>query len=428
MYDVIAIIIAPIVGIIVGLLPAIGALMTMIAFYPLLVAVDPLTSICFYAMMLTASQFSGSVAAIWFGVLGESTSIPVLQERSYVINNNLHMVALRNTSYSSIVAAIISSALLILVIYIGVENKWLLRSETLALILSIVLLFCVFWPENKWYWNVCLILFGLFLGYIGFDPLTRTEFFTFGNSYLYGGLPNMSVVLGLYAVPMLFLLYKKKYVFDSIKITNQNSASFPLISSVRGSIIGFFSGLLPMIGTIISSNLAHFIEKRLNKNELERITSAEASNNAAVISVLIPLLLLGLPIQPSELVLYEIITTNNWLKTDVTQLHVLFLAICILFTAAVSYLICFTFVGSIAELYHKNYKLILNAVIFLIICNVLYTGWQSDQTIYYFVVFTIMLMFGILLSRLFDLLPALMAFLLQDQFFLITNRLVEIYS
>lgn len=419
--------IAPFVGIIIGLLPAIGAIITMIAFFPLLLSASPNVAICFYAMMLTASQFSGSVSAIWFGILGESTSIPVLQERKYIIENNLQLISLKYTSYSSIIAAIVSGVFLIFSLYFGLQNKWLLRTETLSFVLFLVLLFCILWPENKWYCNITLIFFGLFLGKIGFDPISKTEFLTFDNVYLYGGLPNMSVVLGLYAIPLLIAIYKKQYTFDQVNLKQETAVKFPIAASLRGSIIGFFSGLLPMIGTTISSNIAHFIEKKLGSNALYRITAAEAANNSAVISVLIPLLLFGLPIQPSEIILYEIITSNNWLRNSITIYDILFLMGCIFFTAVVSHLLCWTFVNSIAEWYKNNYKYIINAVIVIIICNVVFNGWQANQIWYYFAIFFIMSLIGMLLSVKVDLLPALMAFLLQDQFFVATNRLIELY-
>ena len=62
-------------------------------------------------------------------------------------------------------------------------------------------------------------------------------------------------------------------------------------------------GLVPMIGTSVSSMVAAVIEKKINNNNQKIVISAEAANNSASITVLIPLIFLALPIIPSEAVI-----------------------------------------------------------------------------------------------------------------------------
>jgi aerobic-type carbon monoxide dehydrogenase small subunit (CoxS/CutS family) len=70
----------------------------------------------------------------------------------------------------------------------------------------------------------------------------------------------------------------------------------------RGSLIGFFLGILPGGGAIVSSFVSYTVEKKISKNPesfgkgaIEGVAAPETANNAAAQSSFIPLLALGIP-------------------------------------------------------------------------------------------------------------------------------------
>lgn len=70
----------------------------------------------------------------------------------------------------------------------------------------------------------------------------------------------------------------------------------------RGSIIGFFLGVLPGVGAIIPTFIDYSLEKKLSKypekfgtGVIEGVAGPESTNNAASMGGFIPLLTLGLP-------------------------------------------------------------------------------------------------------------------------------------
>ena len=71
---------------------------------------------------------------------------------------------------------------------------------------------------------------------------------------------------------------------------------------VRGTVIGFFLGILPGGGAILSSFVAYAIEKKCSKTPelfgtglIEGVAAPESANNSAAQSSFIPLLTLGIP-------------------------------------------------------------------------------------------------------------------------------------
>jgi putative tricarboxylic transport membrane protein len=74
---------------------------------------------------------------------------------------------------------------------------------------------------------------------------------------------------------------------------------FPIL---RGTVLGFFLGILPGGGAVISSFLSYAVEKKVSRNPerfgrgaMEGVAGPEAANNAASAGAFIPLLTLGIP-------------------------------------------------------------------------------------------------------------------------------------
>lgn len=70
----------------------------------------------------------------------------------------------------------------------------------------------------------------------------------------------------------------------------------------RGTFLGFFLGVLPGGGSIISSFLSYAVEKKISKNPekfgkgaIEGVAAPESANNAATAGSFVPLLTLGIP-------------------------------------------------------------------------------------------------------------------------------------
>jgi putative tricarboxylic transport membrane protein len=79
---------------------------------------------------------------------------------------------------------------------------------------------------------------------------------------------------------------------------------------VRGTVIGFLTGIIPAGGITTASFLAYLAEKRVSrhpedfgKGAIEGVASPEAANNAASISGFAPLLALGIPGSPTTAVM-----------------------------------------------------------------------------------------------------------------------------
>jgi putative tricarboxylic transport membrane protein len=150
--------------------------------------------------------------------------------------------------------------------------------------------------------------FGLFLGLIGMDIMTATPRFTFNLYFLTDGVGLVPVVMGLFGISEVLLNVEgriKQDVFETkIKglLPNFQDWKDSFWPIVRGSVLGFFLGILPGGGAVISSFVSYAMEKRISKHPekfgtgvIEGVAAPESANNAATGGAFIPLLTLGIP-------------------------------------------------------------------------------------------------------------------------------------
>jgi putative tricarboxylic transport membrane protein len=152
---------------------------------------------------------------------------------------------------------------------------------------------------------------GLLLGTIGTDLISGEIRFTLGIIGLTEGLGIIPVVMGLFGISEVFLNIEKSFEKRAfIKAETKLSKLLPNKKEfrdstgpiARGSILGFFLGVIPGGGALLASVSSYVLEKRLSKHpetfgtgNIAGVSGPETGNNAASIGAYIPLLTLGIP-------------------------------------------------------------------------------------------------------------------------------------
>jgi putative tricarboxylic transport membrane protein len=430
----IAIFLGMVLGLMAGMLPGVGNTITMLAMLPIVAHWPAEIIIIFYAVLIQCSNFTSSVSSLNLGVLGDITGEPALRERNHIVTNQLTDSALKYSAIGSIVACIVALTLFSVLLDWFYAMPLMLRSETKFLLLWTVLIATVWWPGNLKITNVVLITVGIILGMIGhhdfFWSIPDVHILTFGITEIYGGVPSLAVLSACLAVPALLKLYHSLAALNNnsvpvLKEHEDNTYKFSWGSSLRGSAIGIVLGIVPMVGTLICSNVAWAVEKIVSRNRsvnqqsLNRLLSAESANNSAAITVLIPLLLLGLAIIPSEMILLSSLETLNWLPGKSSWVymglgfyHWLFTALVL--ACIVSYVFCYIFVIPFSKFFHSHMTSLMWITILLILSSVYYTGWLVDNRLFFMLCFCVFSCIVLMLYKYVEFMPLVAGFLLGD--------------
>jgi putative tricarboxylic transport membrane protein len=301
-------------GIVTGLIPGFGVLAALLISFPLLKFFSPLELILFYASMMCTVQYVGSIVAIYLGVPGENTSL-IASKIGYQLfkkNSIFGHALIAATAFSSLFASIVGICLIFLFFSLSSYVAWLFGIKTQLITLLMILLVLLFYQKQNVTINLLQIILGLFLGLLGTNTIQNFSI-TFGQPWLLPGLNDMLVIFVLFIMPNIIQYWNttKNYLLIPLLIPCKTGLAMLFKhqkSMVRGSFVGGISGLIPGIGTSISSQLSYFFESRFSKSPVARVVSAEAANNSAVLTSLIPLLMFGLPILASEALILDLLS------------------------------------------------------------------------------------------------------------------------
>jgi putative tricarboxylic transport membrane protein len=151
--------------------------------------------------------------------------------------------------------------------------------------------------------------FGILLGCVGLDLVSGSGRYTFGIVGLQDGIGLVPIMMGLFGIAEVLITIetssKSKEIFKTnfkeLLPTKQDwkDSSGPII---RGTVSGFFLGILPGGGGLLASLMSYVIEKKVSKNPenfgkgaIEGVAGPESANNAGATGSFVPLLTLGIP-------------------------------------------------------------------------------------------------------------------------------------
>ena len=442
---------ATLTGIVIGVLPGVGIVVTMLLFFPLLLSFDLFQCLMFYLGVTSASQFSGSVIATTLGVPGEASSWPAVKEGNAMFKRGKGDYAISSAAMGSVFGASISALSVVLLLPVALEIIKTFYNNNVQIFLFALVASIIIFLNRKVFQNILLFGLGLLLGTIGMSQVPLKLMWKDYIPYdvfpdLYQGLPLFPVILALFVVPTLInnwnIRFESKGVdigFGEIKLVKHFKKYLESFwSGIRGSVIGSVAGLVPHVTTYLASNVSYLIEKRLRvkkkiyheQGDIQCLTSAETANNSAAFVQLMPLLLIGIPITTSEAILLTILETNSFIINYTTTIETgMFSELVVWFVLIniISFCLAWPLVRYVNMIYKIPVKIMVAITFSVMLLLLGYVGSENYQTVYYFICFLFLLPIGVLLRNT-ETIVVIIAFVLQDKIFAAITRALTIWS
>ncbi|OFO49079.1 tripartite tricarboxylate transporter permease [Nosocomiicoccus sp. HMSC059G07] len=320
--NIIALVIGASIGMIIGIIPGFGASATLAILLPLTLGLDPTTAIIMLAGIYYGSMYGGSTTSILINTPGDSAAVVTAFEGYPMTKKGLASKALILQAMASFIGGTIGVFLIFLMAPSLANFALKFGPPEYFMLMLLGLLTLVWMSEGSILKSLISGLLGLLVGTIGLDVITGSPRYTFDSPELLHGISFIPVTIGLFGIgEILYRLYKgehKNFNNKNLNVSLKNKNAWPTKKEIgdskfafgRGSIIGFFVGVLPGAGATIASFLTYTIEKKLSKmpekfgkGHIPGLVAPEASNNAAVSGAMIPLLSLGIPGSASTAIL-----------------------------------------------------------------------------------------------------------------------------
>jgi putative tricarboxylic transport membrane protein len=296
------------IGTLVGVLPGIGPVSAMSLLLPVTLAGTPEAGIIMMAGIYYGSMYGGSTTSILVNIPGEAASVVTCLDG--------HAMALQGRAGPALGIAALGSffagtfAIVALMLVAPTLAIWAVAfgpAEYFSLmVLGLVVL--TFLTQGSMAKALLMACVGAVLGLIGLDSITAQPRLTFNRMELYDGIGLVPVVMGLFGMAEVLANLERPIARQIIKTklsqlwpnrADWKASAWPM---ARGTVLGFFLGILPGGGAVISSFASYALEKRLSKTPerfgrgaIEGVAGPEAANNAAAGGAFIPLLTLGIP-------------------------------------------------------------------------------------------------------------------------------------
>jgi putative tricarboxylic transport membrane protein len=300
-----------VIGTLVGVLPGLGPVAAMSLLFPITLHIPPVSALIMMAGIYYGAMYGGSTTSILVNIPGEAASVITCLDGYKMARQGKAGVALGMSALGSFIGGTLSVVALQMVAPPLAKIALAFGFPEYFALICCGLVVLTFMARGSMAKALMMAAFGVFLGTVGTDLFTGVQKFTFGIKILYDGVGIVPVVMGLFGISEVLLNIEEGLTQEVFQTKIKNllpnlkdwaDSAGPII---RGTVIGFFLGILPGAGPVISSFTSYAVEKKVSKHPekfgtgmIQGVAGPETANNAAIGGAFVPLLTLGIPPTP----------------------------------------------------------------------------------------------------------------------------------
>jgi putative tricarboxylic transport membrane protein len=296
------------IGTLVGVLPGIGPVSAMSLLLPVTLSGTPESGIIMMAGIYYGSMYGGSTTSILVNIPGEAASVVTCIDGHEMAKQGRAGPALGIAALGSFAAGTFAIVALMLVAPALARVAIAFGPPEYFSLMVLGLTILSFLSQGSMAKSLLMAAFGIVLGLVGIDQITAQARMTFDRLELLDGIGLVPIVMGLFGVTE--ILFNLEQELRREVMQARIGSLWPSLADwaaskwavLRGTVLGFFLGILPGGGAVIASFASYALEKKLSatperfgKGAIEGVAGPEAANNAAAGGAFIPLMTLGIP-------------------------------------------------------------------------------------------------------------------------------------
>jgi putative tricarboxylic transport membrane protein len=296
------------IGMVVGVLPGLGSSAAMALLLPFTFALPPETAIIMLAGIYYGSMYGGTITSVLLRIPGESSTVVTTFDGYQMALQGRAGVALGISAIGSFIGGTVAIIGLSFLAPPLAQFALGFGAPEYTALAVLGILLVAYLGTASLVKSLIAAGVGLLLATIGQDPETATPRFTFGSENLLGQLEFLAIAVGLFGIADILTTMEKRP--ETARVMARITRLLPSAQDwaqarwavLRGSVLGFFIGILPGGGGILSSLSSYAVEKRLSRTPerfgrgaIEGVAGPESANNAAATAAMVPMLTLGIP-------------------------------------------------------------------------------------------------------------------------------------
>ncbi|MFK0692260.1 tripartite tricarboxylate transporter permease [Mesorhizobium sp. IMUNJ 23033] len=296
-------------GILVGVLPGLGAPNGVSLLLPLTFSMDPISGIILLSCMYWGALFGGSTTSILFNIPGEPSSVATTFDGYPMAKAGQASRALTLAFVSAGIGAL--AGVVMITLLSGWVANFALRFSSPEYFAVYFLAFASFisMGSSAPFKTLVSMMLGFALASVGMDTISGNLRLTFDIPELIKGISFLIAVMGLFGIGELLLTTEEGLRFEGIKarvrISEVGRTLLELprywFTVLRSIFIGILMGITPA-GPTAASFMSYGLASRsardksnFGKGDPRGIVAPETADHSAGTSALLPMLALGVP-------------------------------------------------------------------------------------------------------------------------------------
>lgn len=324
-WDVIAaLLVGSVGGVIIGAIPGVGAAVAIAILLPATFSLDPIVGLSALLGIYGSSMYGGAVPAILINTPGTAVNALTTYEGTPMTNRGEARRALSLAYSASFFGGIFSVICLILLspVLAWIAPMFGSREIFLAALLGVILVILA--HRGQVLIAGMMAGFGIWLNTIGLETLQYSQRYTFGKTWLSGGVDLIVVVLGLFALSQAFVLLvepdkssRVEPISGGLLAGFKELAIYKRVAAASAS-FGVMMGMIPGVGEFTAQFLSYTYAHKTSKapeafgnGSPEGLIASEAANNSVPAAAMIPLLALGIPGEALTAMMLSVFYVHN---------------------------------------------------------------------------------------------------------------------
>lgn len=321
------------IGAFFGAMPGLTAVLAIALLLPLTYSLDVATALVMCASIFMAGMYAGSITATTINIPGAPSSTMTAIEGYPLMRQGHGANALGHAALGSMIGGVIGALLLILLTPLAAHASLLIQTPGKFSLVLFALVVIVIAQRDAIAKGTVAVLLGIMIATVGVDAMEPVARFTFGTELLVEGIDMMPLIIGTFAVSEVLAQVAER---EDRRMIRLDDGSLPRISRrdfvpplaeireigwftyLKSALIGWLIGVLPGAGGSMAAFVAYVeAQRRSRRPELygkgsrEGIAAAESANNSMCGGAFVPMLMFGIPGDPTTAVVLGVLMING---------------------------------------------------------------------------------------------------------------------
>ncbi|MCX2721612.1 tripartite tricarboxylate transporter permease [Roseibium salinum] len=320
------------IGAFFGAMPGLTSVLAIALLLPVTYSIDVVPALVMCAAIFMSGMYAGSITATTINIPGAPSSMMTAIEGNRLMKKGQGANALGHAALGSMIGGSVGALLLMALMPLAAKLSLLIQTPGKFSLVLFALIVIVIVERAEISKGIVATLLGIMIATIGIDVMQPIPRIHFGTELLVEGINMMPIIIGTFAICEVLVqaqAHAETLNAQALRVASEirrrdflpkwsEVRDIGLFTYLKSALIGYGIGILPGAGGSMAAFVAYADAKRGSKKpqeygdgSREGIAAAESANNSMCGGAFVPMLMFGIPGDPTTAVVLGVLVING---------------------------------------------------------------------------------------------------------------------